>query len=227
MRSAEIISVTVFWLSLGVVAYTYFLYPLILLILFAISQLRTDLRYVFNRVDRRTGGVRQEELPAVTVVVPAFNEEKHLDAKLNNIRGLDYPREKLQVIIVSDGSTDGTNEILKALKEHYIESLILNQRRGKANALNCGIERARHDLLVFSDASTMFEPDTVHKLVRHFRDQSLGAVCGALRFHASAESQQTEGGSACDRCDVRRTREASGRQSPRFENSGCCSAGGR
>jgi len=193
MTSAEIISVTVFWLSLGVVAYTYFLYPLILLILFAISQLRTDLRYLFNRVDRRTSGVRQEELPAVTVVVPAFNEEKHLDAKLNNIRGLDYPKEKLQVIIVSDGSTDGTNEILKELKEPYIESLVLNQRRGKANALNCGIERARHDLLVFSDASTMFEPDTVRKLVRHFRDQFLGAVCGALRFHASAESQQTEG----------------------------------
>lgn len=193
MKAAEMIGATVFWVSFGIVMYTYFLYPCILLALFAVSQLRTDLQYLLNRAERRASGLRQEELPAVSIVIPAFNEEKYLDAKLNNIRGLDYPREKLQVIIVSDGSTDRTTEILNGVKEPFIESLFLDARRGKASALNCGVERARHSLLVFSDASTLFESDTIQKLVRHFRDRSLGAVCGALRFHSGSESQQAEG----------------------------------
>jgi cellulose synthase/poly-beta-1,6-N-acetylglucosamine synthase-like glycosyltransferase len=193
MRALSVVAAIVFWTSFATVVYTYFIYPFILLVLFAVTQVRTDLYYLLNRLDRRAGRLDHEEIPAVTVVIPAYNEEKHLDSKLSNIRALDYPREKLQVIVVSDGSADRTNEILRTIKEPYIESVILDLRGGKANALNCAVARARHDLLIFSDASTLFETDTVLKLVRHFRDPRLGAVCGALRFHASSESQQTEG----------------------------------
>lgn len=193
MNVATAIAAVLFWVSLAVVLYTYLIYPVVLLVCFAISQLRTDLRYLFARIDRRVARLARSEMPGVTFVIPAYNEEKHLQAKIENVRALDYPGEKLQVVIISDGSTDGTNEILRSIEDTHIEPVILSARGGKANALNCGVERARHDLLVFSDSSTLFEPDAVQKLVRHFADPQIGAACGALRFRASAESQQTEG----------------------------------
>ncbi|MGH9735299.1 MAG: glycosyltransferase family 2 protein [Candidatus Acidiferrales bacterium] len=193
MKPVSAIAVEIFWLSIAVILYTYFIYPVILLVCFAIAQLRTDLRYLLKRADRRVGRLASTEVPGVTFIVPAYNEEKHLPAKLANLRALDYPRERLQVIIVSDGSTDGTNAILDKVQDAWIEPVILSQRGGKANALNCAAARASHDLLVFSDAGTMFEPDAVRKLVRHFANPQIGAACGALRFQASAESQQTEG----------------------------------
>lgn len=193
MRIASLVMVLVFWLSLGVVIYTYLVYPFVLLLFFAISQLRTDFRYLFNRIDRRVGRPDNTALPSVTFVVPAHNEEAHLPQKLANINTFDYPRDKLQILIVSDGSTDGTNNILRKIQDPQIETLILPKRGGKAGALNCGVGAARHELLVFSDASTLFETDTLRHLVRHFRDPQTGAVCGALRFHASPDSQQTEG----------------------------------
>lgn len=193
MRIVSAVTILVFWSSVAVVLYTYFVYPVILLLLSALAQLRADLRYLFNRANRRVARIGEAEVPSVTFVIPAHNEELHLPEKLNNIQALDYPREKLQVIIVSDGSTDGTNEILGTIREPYLETIILPQRAGKANALNCATARAHNDILVFSDASTLFEPDTVKTLARHFRDPLVGAVCGSLRFQASPESQQTEG----------------------------------
>lgn len=193
MNSVSSIAPVVFWISLAVILYTYFIYPVVLLLLFAVSQLRTDLRYLFKRVERRTARLTDAEAPGATFVIPAHNEEKHLAAKLENLRRLSYPREKLQVVFVSDGSTDGTADILRSATDPWIEVVILPERGGKANALNCAVSRARHDILVFSDASTLFEPDAVQKLVRHFGNPDIGAACGALRFEASSESQQTEG----------------------------------
>ncbi len=106
---------------------------------------------------------------------------------------MDYPPEKVQIVFVSDGSTDRTNEILKAVTDPNIEAIFLPHRSGKAVALNQAVLRARHEILAFSDASTLFASDTLRKLSRHFSDGRVGAVCGALRFQASAESQQTEG----------------------------------
>lgn len=193
MKPVTAIAVEIFWISIAVILYTYFIYPVILLVCFAISQLRTDLAYLFKRADRRVGRLTSPDAPGVTFIVPAYNEEKHLPAKLANLQALDYPREKLQVIIVSDGSTDGTNAILDRVQDAWIEAVTLSQRGGKANALNYAVARASHDLLVFSDAGTMFDPDAVRKLVRHFANPQIGAACGALRFQASSESQQTEG----------------------------------
>ena len=193
MNSASPVALAIFWISLAVILYTYFIYPVVLLLLFAISQLRTDLRYLFNRVERRTARLSDAEAPGATFVIPAHNEEKHLAAKLENLRRLGYPREKLQVVFVSDGSTDRTADILRGATDPWIETVILQERGGKANALNCAVSRARHDILIFSDASTLFEPYAVQKLVRHFGNPEIGAACGALRFEASSESQQTEG----------------------------------
>ena len=97
------------------------------------------------------------------------------------------------MIFVSDGSTDSTNEILTTLQESNIRTILLSERKGKVNALNLAVAEARYDLLVFSDAATLFAPDALKALVRHFADPTVGLVCGALQFVGTQESQQTEG----------------------------------
>jgi cellulose synthase/poly-beta-1,6-N-acetylglucosamine synthase-like glycosyltransferase len=187
------IPVYFFWVAVAVVLYTYFLYPIILFSCYAVAQLRSDLGYLLTRSDRRSASFAFDELPGVSFLIPAHNEQQVLADKLANLREVDYPRDKLQVVFVSDGSTDRTNEILEGATDPNFETLVLLRRGGKSAALNHAVGRAQHNILVFSDASTLFAPDAVQKLVRHFVDSSVGAVCGALRFHASVESQQTEG----------------------------------
>jgi cellulose synthase/poly-beta-1,6-N-acetylglucosamine synthase-like glycosyltransferase len=188
-RAAEVL----FWLSLSLIVYTYFIYPAVLFVAYSIVQTRRDWRYLINRRERRVAALDADAVPEVSFLIPAYNEEVHLREKMNNLRDMDYPRQKVQILIVSDGSTDTTNEILKSLPDPNVEVIFLAPRSGKATALNQAVLRARHEILVFSDASTLFAPDAVRKLVRHFADPDIGAVCGALRFNSSPESQQTEG----------------------------------
>jgi cellulose synthase/poly-beta-1,6-N-acetylglucosamine synthase-like glycosyltransferase len=174
----------IFWACFFLVAYTYALYPAVL---FLVSSA--------TRLSRRGAvGAGAPPLPAVSMVIPAHNEERHLPAKLANLAALDYPRDRLEVLFVSDGSTDATNKILgRAAEAGKLTLLALPARGGKSNALNQAVPRARHDILVFSDAATLFAPDAVSKMVRHFEDPRVGVVCGALQFQASTESRQTEG----------------------------------
>ena len=183
----------VFWACLVLVSYTYLFYPCVLFVVYALAQARADLRYLTGRRERRRAALREAELPAVTLIDPAYNEEALLKYKIQNVTELDYPRDRLQVVFVSDGSTDGTNDILAAVDDASIETVIRPERSGKAEALNEAVARARHGLLVFSDASTLFEPDAIRRLVRHFADPEVGVVCGALRFRGGDEFRQTEG----------------------------------
>jgi len=183
----------IFWTCLSLVSYTYVLYPCVLFVIYAFAQARTDLRFLTTRRDRRRRALGDAELPSVTLIVPAYNEEAHLKDKIANVGEIDYPRDRLQVIVVSDGSTDRTNEILAAVDDPAIETLLLPARSGKATALNRALERARHGVLVFSDASTLFRPDAIRRLVRHFADPRVGVVCGALGFRGGDEFSRTEG----------------------------------
>jgi cellulose synthase/poly-beta-1,6-N-acetylglucosamine synthase-like glycosyltransferase len=193
MKSLNPAMEMLFWLSLGLVVHTYFIYPAVLFVGYSVAQMRTDWRYLFGRRDRRVLALQEDTVPEVSFLIPAFNEETHLLQKVVNLREMDYPREKIQIVFVSDGSTDATNEILKALPDPNIEVITLQERSGKANALNQAVLRARNEILVFSDASTLFAPDALRKLARHFEDGRVGGVCGALQFKGSTESQQTEG----------------------------------
>ena len=193
MNAFNLATQIVFWFSLGLVGYTYFAYPVVLFFCYCLAQLRSDWQYLFDRQNRRVPVLEESEVPSVSLLIPAFNEEATLLQKIRNLREMDYPPEKVQIVFVSDGSTDRTNEILKAVTDPNIEAIFLPHRSGKAVALNQAVLRARHEILAFSDASTLFASDTLRKLSRHFSDGRVGAVCGALRFQASAESQQTEG----------------------------------
>jgi cellulose synthase/poly-beta-1,6-N-acetylglucosamine synthase-like glycosyltransferase len=183
----------VFWACLFLVLYSYLLYPLLLFLAYAVSQVRRDWQYLTTRRNRRRNSLPAEELPTVSIILAAYNEEACLKNKIANIRQLKYPREKIEVVIVSDGSTDRTNEILRALSDPDIRVVMLPVRRGKSNAVNRAVEQAQHDILVCSDASTLFDAEALGYLMRHFVDPTVGVVCGSLEFRRTLESQQTEG----------------------------------
>jgi cellulose synthase/poly-beta-1,6-N-acetylglucosamine synthase-like glycosyltransferase len=181
----------VFWLAAFIAIYTYILYPLLLFILYAGAHLRCELAAL--RSGRTRGPSDRVELPALTLIVPAHNEERYIRRKLLNLEQLEYPRDRLDVIFVSDGSTDGTNAILAGAQRPDTHVLLLEPRQGKFAALNAGVGHARHDILVFSDAATEFAPDALQNLARHFADRSVGVVCGAVRFRTTDEARRTEG----------------------------------
>ncbi|MDR3764602.1 MAG: glycosyltransferase family 2 protein [Acidobacteriota bacterium] len=186
-------ALAVFWTAFFLVFYTYFGYPIVLFVCYGLVQIKRDWRFLHDRRDRRRADVQDAGLPTVTLFFAAYNEEEHLEEKLSNTLALDYPPEKLQVVIVSDGSSDRTNEILRGVSDARIETVLREERGGKSAALAVAVERARHSIFVLSDASTMFALDALRKLVRHFADPATGAVCGALSFHCNEESGQTEG----------------------------------
>jgi cellulose synthase/poly-beta-1,6-N-acetylglucosamine synthase-like glycosyltransferase len=191
MTTIQTIAAAVFWVSVAVVSYAYFGYPIVLLLCYVWAQLRRDLRFLAGRRERRVRGLLDCECPAVSFVIAAYNEEAVLPAKLRNLAALDYPRQKLEVLFVSDASDDGTNQILAASAE--VRLIVQTVRSGKPAALNVGVNAASNEILVLSDAATLLAPDALRQLVRHFADPKVGAVCGALRFEANTESRQTEG----------------------------------
>lgn len=183
----------VFWTFVAVIVYTLFLYPILLYLSYTGIQILRDLAYLAGRRDRRRKPLDDESLAPVSVIVAAYNAGDYLEKTIAHLRSLDFPREKIELIFVADGSTDRTNQILASAQGEGIRVNICTVRRGKAEALNVGVGLASHNILVFCDASSLFASDAVRKLVRHFSDPSVGAVCGALTFMNTQESTQTEG----------------------------------
>jgi cellulose synthase/poly-beta-1,6-N-acetylglucosamine synthase-like glycosyltransferase len=183
----------IFWVCLFLIAYTYVFYPIVLFIAYALSQVRRDCRYLSGRHNRRASTLAPEQLPTVTLIIPAYNEQTCLPNKILNLAQIDYAMEKVETVCVSDGSTDRTNEILSSLQDPKIKVVLLPERKGKSEALNVAVLHAHHDILVFSDATTLFAPDAVKNLTRHFSNPKVGVVCGALEFERTSESTQTEG----------------------------------
>jgi len=181
-----------FWMCLSLIVYTYLLYPILLFVAYVIVQIKRDLRYLLGRHNRRSSSPSQHALPSISMVVAAYNEEHYLEDKIANLGELDYPIDRMEVILVSDGSTDRTNDILKAVGASNVQVVILPERSGKPVALNQGVACSANDVIVFSDATTLFAPDALQKLARHFSNARVGVVCGALEFQGSNESKQTE-----------------------------------
>ena len=164
-----------FWSGLAVVFYTYVGYaPLV----WALSRLR---RWGRPRPDRTVPP--DDDLPAVTLLVAAYNEADVIDEKLANTRALNYPREKLNVLFVTDGSTDVTPDRLRAAPG--VQCLHRDERAGKMAALHRGMEHVETPIVVFSDANAMLNADALRNLVRHYQDASVGAVAGEKRVRAT------------------------------------------
>ena len=164
---------TAFWSALTLLIYAYFVYPLLMATIAGRSKV--------TALDGNS--LYQKKLPSVAVLVAAFNEEKHIAARIENLLQQDYPREKLQIIVGSDGSSDGTAEIARkyAAPRTVVHEFRVN--RGKASVLNDLVARASADVLVFTDANTVFNADTVRQLVLALNAQT-SAVCGELILEA-------------------------------------------
>jgi poly-beta-1,6-N-acetyl-D-glucosamine synthase len=131
--------------------------------------------------------------PRVTILLAAHNEEKNLPVKLANLATLDYPVELLDVVVVSDGSTDGTDKILKDWEGPGRRSIPLATHRGKAAALNAGMAAARGELVVFTDARQAIAPDALKSLVANFADPRVGCVSGELMLRENRGAGSAQG----------------------------------
>lgn len=154
----------VFWVSVVGVAYPYFGYPLLLWIL----------AWTKRTARASTATAR----PGITMIIPVHNEERRLRDKIVNTAALEYPRDRIQVVWVSDGSTDRTADLIRANAPQGATLIELPLRKGKAAALNAGLAAAKNDILVFSDASIRLGPDALTQIVRPFADPTIGCVSG-------------------------------------------------
>ncbi|MBZ4421247.1 glycosyltransferase family 2 protein [Myxococcus sp. RHSTA-1-4] len=180
-----------FWCAALLLAHTYFLYPLSLFVLDGAAQVAQNVRAM-----RGGGGGRQTArgggpTPSVSLVVAAYNEASCIRQKLENSLALRYPAEKFEVLIGSDGSTDGTDDLVRECPDTRVR-LSPAPRAGKTTVLNRCIPMARGDIVVLSDANTMIEPEAIERLVRHFEDPEVGAVCGKLRLYNPTKQDYEE-----------------------------------
>lgn len=173
-----------FSLSLLCLLFTYFIYPMSLRVLGRILRQENTSYHSQN--------TSEQNLPQVTFIVAAYNEEDVLDDKIKNFNVLDYPKEKIEILIGSDGSRDRTNEILKQAPS-YITAVINEQNQGKAAVLNQLVALAKGDILIFCDANTMLERNTVRKLVSHFQNPQVGCASGRLILRDSGDYSLSEG----------------------------------
>lgn len=156
-----------FWISVLTVGYAYAGYPMLLIVLARIYSVP------FERGDLGVPGF------TVTLIVPVYNEGAVLARKLDNCLALDYPPEKLRIVVVSDGSTDRTAEIVAQYSSDVrVAFYALASRQGKAAALNMGLEQANGDVVVYTDASIMLERDALRRIVAPFQDPRIGCVSG-------------------------------------------------
>lgn len=176
------------WLCIGAVVYSYALYPLVLAMIAGAVQTVRDARYVLGKRDRRV--LRDAELPMVAVVISAYNEERHIGPRIENLLALDYPADRLKILIGSDGSRDRTGEIMAGFNDPRLQAHAFEQNRGKASVLNDLVSRVDAPIVAFSDANTYFERQALRKLAAHFADARVGAVSGELRLKGAAGDNQ-------------------------------------
>ncbi|MBZ5662470.1 MAG: glycosyltransferase family 2 protein [Acidobacteriia bacterium] len=136
---------------------------------------------------------RAPVFPKVTIIVAAYNEEKDLPAKLRNLSELEYPADGLEIMVVSDGSTDRTGEILRGAQGSRIQAVLLADHQGKANAISQGAARAHGEILCFTDARQRIARDGLKSLVANFADPEVGCASGALVLAGADATGTSEG----------------------------------
>jgi biofilm PGA synthesis N-glycosyltransferase PgaC len=171
-----------FWLAFLVLAYQYVGYPLLLAALASVRGKRTPSSFA-----------RDEDLPSVTLVISAYNEAEVLDGKIRNALAQEYPKERFEIVIASDGSSDATNEIARS---YAADGVVLHEypvNRGKNLTLNDTLPRARGDVIVFTDANGMYQKEAIRTLVQGFADPRVGSVCGELIYKNFNDNPIAEG----------------------------------
>lgn len=163
----ETAAIIVFWTSAAALVYTYVGYPLLV---FLASRLFPK---TINRADFE---------PLVSVVITAYNEERDIAAKLDNTLQIDYPPEKMEIIVASDCSSDRTEEIVRRYAERGVKLYRQESRLGKTSAQNMAAEKAAGEIILFSDATTAYEKNVLRAMLPNFADESIGCVAGKLFY---------------------------------------------
>lgn len=157
----------IFWTMVGLVAYTYAGYSLSILLL---AQ--------FVRRPVRRAPIE----PTVTYLITAYNEEKSIAAKIEQVLTLDYPRDKLNILVASDGSTDRTDEIVRKFSDRGVKLVRVEGRVGKTETQNQAVKQATGEIIIFSDATTFYEHSAIRNIVRNYADPDVGAVSGRYEY---------------------------------------------
>jgi cellulose synthase/poly-beta-1,6-N-acetylglucosamine synthase-like glycosyltransferase len=164
---ASVYTQCLFWLSLAFIFYAYAGYPLVLLLLSAIRNRPVQTAPV---------------CPKVSFVITAYNEEKRIHDKLTNTLRLDYPRDRMEIVVASDCSTDGTDDIVRSFQTSGVRLIRSNRKGGKEAAQQLAVESTDGEILVFSDTATFLEPQAVSAIVKNFADESVGCASSVDRF---------------------------------------------
>jgi len=165
------------WISFLGLFWAYLGYPISLVI---INKIKKNKRIIFNNA----------EFPKISFIITAHNEEKRIRNKLENTLKLNYPKEKMEIIVASDGSTDNTNEIVK---DYNVKLLEISERSGKENAQKRAVQEATGEILVFSDVSTILEPKGIKEIVKNFADPRIGCVSSEDRVISKNGEPSGEG----------------------------------
>lgn len=160
---------TLFFLFIVLIFYVYFGYPLIILVIAIINKTTVLKNDNFE--------------PTVSLIIAAYNEEDIIEEKIKNSLSLDYRKDKLEIIIFSDASTDQTNTIVGQYQDKGIKFIHLSQRRGKTAGQNLAVSQATGEIIIFSDANALYRPEAIRKIVRNFFDRTVGCVCGELVYY--------------------------------------------
>jgi biofilm PGA synthesis N-glycosyltransferase PgaC len=167
-----------FWVAVATVFYAYVGYPVFLCF-----------RQMWKTVPVRSSPIE----PLISVVLVVHNEQDKISAKLENLAALNYPKQKMEIVVVSDGSTDGTNQILGARRRERLKVIFTSRHDGKAAALNQGIQAAMGEIVVFADVRQTFEPESIRHLVANFADESVGCVSGELMIGTAKGPAESHG----------------------------------
>ncbi len=176
--TGRLLAEVIFWLSAAALFYTYVGYPLLVLI---VSRLRGR-------------AVRQAAFePMVSVIITAYNEERDLAAKLQNTLALSYPKEKMEIIVASDCSTDRTDEIVREHERQGVRLVRQSERLGKTAAQNLAVMEAQGEVILFSDATTLYNEDVLRVMMPNFADPTVGCVAGRLVYVDPSRSSVGQG----------------------------------
>lgn len=174
----DLIALFAFWASAGILVYVYAGYPLLV--------------YLMART--RTEPVRRSAAePTVTVLITAYNEEAAIREKIENTFRLEHPQDKLEILVASDGSTDRTDEIVESFSDRRVRLLRVEGRKGKTFVQNAAVEAASSEIILFSDATTNYDPSVLNKILPLFADASVGCVAGRLIYRNDDETVVGDG----------------------------------
>ena len=177
----SVMVVILFWVCFGLILYAYLGYPIAAFLIATILNKKVN---------------KSPYLPHVSIIIPAHNEDRDISETLKNKLQLNYPKGKIEIIVVSDASTDLTEDIVREFSHDGVRLISQESRQGKTVALNKSVREANGEIIVFADANSIYDKDALRKLVANFRDTRIGYVTGRMLYGSGNETAVGEGSSA-------------------------------